>query len=482
MGRRRPFTVRAPLSVLVVAVLVVFGGNEVAAAHPGLAWSSPALIDTAGARNSVGIAALSCPAVSLCVGFDGLGKLVFSRHPAILGSWRTARLSSTRGLYPVGVSCPSVSACVGLATTYLGAGRLVVSTAPARGARTWRVERLAAAVNPNAIACPNPALCVAVEADGNVVSSSDPLRAPGTWHVAHVDSSQSAIGKAQLLGISCPSTALCVAVDDAGNIVSSTNPTGGPSAWKLVHVFSASLGRANVSCPSVRACVAASGGRILTSTDPSGGRSAWRVTSVAVDDLASAISCPSAAMCVANSAGGGGIVTSSSLAGGSGTWAHRQVDGTNTVDVISCPSVTLCVIADEDGDIVIGSSTRRRIDVPVVIVRTEATLRTKRHGSTTTIDFGLAVACPRRGSLCTVDGAASATDFPANRQIGLGRVHFTIQAGARREIVLTLSRAGQRLLRKSQGFLEGDLYFIARADHARAVANDLPFTVEPPLP
>src|SRR5436305_1507967 len=152
------------LSASILGAIVAFSCSGAAMADPGLVWSSPVLIDSEAAHPPGGVQALTCPATSLCVGFDGFGNAVSSRHPGVIGSWRTTRLPpALRALIPVGVSCPSVSLCVGLATTYSGAGRLLISTAPAGGARAWRVDRFPAAIDPTAISCPSAALCVAVE-------------------------------------------------------------------------------------------------------------------------------------------------------------------------------------------------------------------------------------------------------------------------------------------------------------------------------
>lgn len=60
---------------------------------------------------------------------------------------------------------------------------------------------------------------------------------------------------------------LCVAVDNEGNILSSTNPTGAGSAWSFVNVISpygSADGSGNamngISCPTEGLCVAAAGG------------------------------------------------------------------------------------------------------------------------------------------------------------------------------------------------------------------------------
>ncbi|HVB13697.1 MAG TPA: hypothetical protein VNH38_02930 [Candidatus Dormibacteraeota bacterium] len=43
--------------------------------------------------------------------------------------------------------------------------------------------------------------------------------------------------------MSCPSTGPCVAVDNNGDVVTSTNRTGGAVAWKGTNVDGSALGR-----------------------------------------------------------------------------------------------------------------------------------------------------------------------------------------------------------------------------------------------
>jgi hypothetical protein len=65
---------------------------------------------------------------------------------------------------------------------------------------------------------------VAVDAVGNVVTSTNPTVGVGAWAVTHVD------GTHAINAVSCVSAPLCVAADGAGNVVTSTNATGGAVA------------------------------------------------------------------------------------------------------------------------------------------------------------------------------------------------------------------------------------------------------------
>src|SRR3954452_22435733 len=63
----------------------------------------------------------------------------------------------------------------------------------------------------------------------------------------------------QLVALSCPSASLCVAVDASGNALTSTDPTAGASAWRLTPTGSGDR-LVNISCPSPSLCVAIDGG------------------------------------------------------------------------------------------------------------------------------------------------------------------------------------------------------------------------------
>jgi hypothetical protein len=64
---------------------------------------------------------------------------------------------------------------------------------------------------------------VAVGNSGALAVSTDP--AAGVWATSTIDSGH------QLNAVACPSISLCVAADAAGHVVSSTDPAGAPSSW-----------------------------------------------------------------------------------------------------------------------------------------------------------------------------------------------------------------------------------------------------------
>jgi hypothetical protein len=102
---------------------------------------------------------------------------------------------------------------------------------------------------------------------------------------------------------------LCVVIDDQGNVTTSTAPAGGAHSWRApVRIASAHGPRlSGVSCGSPSFCVAVDqGGSIMTSTNPTGGKAAWSKTqSMVTSGLGlESVTCPSASLCIAGDFGG----------------------------------------------------------------------------------------------------------------------------------------------------------------------------------
>ena len=217
--------------------------------------------------------------------------------------------------------------------------------------------------SPDAISCPDPNTCVAVDYDGDVFFSTNPEGGENAWTVSPVDPSTMVYQNPNqtMTGVSCADPSLCVAVDESGNVVTSTNPGGGASAWILSGIDGA-VSLTGVSCPDEHLCVAVGGvipaadpssgnyGVVLTSTDPADGPGTWKVASVNVYSL-TAVSCPSPSLCVALDSNGQ-IVTSTDPTGGPSAWTSFGVDqGSADFSAISCPSAFLCVAVDDLGNV-----------------------------------------------------------------------------------------------------------------------------------
>jgi hypothetical protein len=108
-----------------------------------------------------------------------------------------------------------------------------------------------------------------------------------------------------LHGIACPSSTLCVAVDDDGRVVTSTNPTGGPAEWSAASIGEPFPGSTlGVACTSVSLCMVVGMGGLVYSTNPTAGASAWTKT----DALAGytgffMITCANPTLCLASDGG-----------------------------------------------------------------------------------------------------------------------------------------------------------------------------------
>jgi len=110
-----------------------------------------------------------------------------------------------------------------------------------------------------------------VDGSGNVVTSGNPTGEAAVWTVTKVHGMlavQPGLGDFVTPRLSCPSSGVCVAMDASGNVVTSSNPAGGATAWTLtnagVDAFNYVSG---VSCPSSGLCVAVDrSGNVVTGT------------------------------------------------------------------------------------------------------------------------------------------------------------------------------------------------------------------------
>jgi hypothetical protein len=237
--------------------------------------------------------------------------------------------------------------CVGLATL---ASLAMATAARADSPLTWSAPLKIDGTNVlQAVSCPSPSLCVAVDNNGNAITTGNPGSGAGaTWTVkGAVD------GTNPMLAVSCPSTSLCVAVDNAGNIVTTTDPGAGPAATWTVKNIGASDFFFGVSCPSTSLCVAVdSSGHAVTSTDPADAATAtWQVKTFAGANFFDGVSCPSTSLCIATDNQGNVVTTTDPADGTAASWTVKSVDPPNTLSAVSCPSTSLCVAVDSSGDI-----------------------------------------------------------------------------------------------------------------------------------
>jgi hypothetical protein len=295
---------------------------------------------------------LSCPSAKLCMAAEN-GGVWTSTNPA--GGASTWTFSPGADANPAGfdgVSCASASLCVAVDN----AGNVVTSTNPTGGAAAWSTTNLDRAASFLGVSCvPNSAACVVV-GNGDLASSTNPTAGVGSWTVQYnPDGFTAPFGVRNTMeDVSCLAGPLCVAVDNNGNVVTSTNPAGGPSAWTSTEIDGSNVINA-VSCIAGPLCVAVDAdGNILTSADPTGGVSAWTVTDVDGATAIGGISCVAGPLCVAGDADANAL-TSFEPAGGALAWSSVAL-GAASFDPVSCASVSLCVGLDRGYGTFVSSS------------------------------------------------------------------------------------------------------------------------------
>jgi len=103
-------------------------------------------------------------------------------------------------------------------------------------------------------------MCVAIDSQGDVVSTAEPTGPAGAWDIFVL------LPSSALDAVSCPAASLCVAVGWAGTIATSTHPLGGRRAWMQRRLADPN-DLTDVSCPSPSRCaVVDDDGRIIFGT------------------------------------------------------------------------------------------------------------------------------------------------------------------------------------------------------------------------
>jgi hypothetical protein len=380
----------AALAVGAAAVLPSMAAATPAAATPAatgpFTWSSAVNVERPPYSEPTSVAALSCLASQVCVGFDAEGGVLTSADPAGgAGAWHVTPhvvqsvtgvpalscvkaspvlcagvdegkpITSTSPSGGVGswhsrtvpialqsISCTSKTFCLGA-----GAGGFEFSTNPTGGTSAWHAVKIGKSRAIYRATCVSRSFCAAVDiSSGDVLTTTNPTGSAAAWKVTDLSS------VATMTQISCPTRSRCYAADSIGDVLTSVNPRGGAGAW---HRFPAGFVLQRLTCPSVTECLGESGGQLVTSTSPAAGASGWHLASVAwlqsggtaYDPLA----CASASLCVGGN-GSGDIATSARPGGGASTWqAPVNVTGSNGISAVACPSAALCVAGDSHGNV-----------------------------------------------------------------------------------------------------------------------------------
>lgn len=382
-----------------LCVAVDSAGNVLTSSDPTggkSAWAATNVISSA-----FGLVDVSCPSAALCVAISESGRVVTSTDPTGGASaWSTAVLNAGDLLF--GVSCPSVSLCVVTGGGAGGGGGVIFSAAnPAAGASAWTAVSTASTVE--MISCPSTTFCMGIvrptpgsgQPQDDLISSSDPGDGTSaTWTNENVD------GNNLLNAVSCLSASSCVAVDANGNVLESSDPTGGASAWTNSKVLSGpsdfgSGAFSDVECVGGLLCLAVYGTEIWATFDPTAGSSGWFQANLgvplygascasvsfcaAVDDLGNvltttsaaaggpwavthlegiallSVSCPAASLCVASDVAGD-LLVSTDPAGGAASWSTLNVDGSGAITWVSCPTSSFCAAVDDSGDVLTSTS------------------------------------------------------------------------------------------------------------------------------
>jgi hypothetical protein len=146
--------------------------------------------------------------------------------------------------------------------------------------------------------CPSRTLCVGIGVGGpNLVTSRAPRSGTSGWTAATID-------RHRLLKLlTCTSVHWCLAVDQQDRVLISTNPARGAASWRIAPGGPARVlnNVSALSCPTAGLCVAVAGHYVISSTRPQRGGATWRQALVNQDAPATAIDCPSTTRCVAAS-------------------------------------------------------------------------------------------------------------------------------------------------------------------------------------
>jgi hypothetical protein len=248
--------------------------------------------------------------------------------------------------------------------------------------------------------------CIAGDVRGDVFATSHPAQSASVWLRRYIDP------KTAITGVSCPSAQLCVAVDAAGRVMHSTNPIGGAADWsKPARVNPTTApgggfaGFSAISCPTTTFCIAVDNGasnQIATTTNPTGPASAWTLTTVGNGVLLDSVSCVGSTLCLV---GGSNIYYSATPTGAASTWkATAALSSSNSVvSSLACNTVKLCVgvgYGNAAVGLAVGSSAPTSTTWSQGIVGADPPAQ-----AASLID---SIACPHRNFCIAVDGTSNA--------------------------------------------------------------------------
>jgi hypothetical protein len=244
-------------------------------------WKKTAIPKAPGARFPPGLTGISCPSVSFCVAVDEGGSIYVSTDPTGSASHWPRVFSEPRALDHGfdAVTCVSVTLCV--ATD--NGGDVATSLHPTIRGAHWTLSHVTRGNQGKtealeSVSCPTDSFCVIVSSYGQAYVSRDPGD-PVSWKGAHIDTDTAVYGDndygESLESVTCPTISLCLAADADGNVLSTTDPTQA-TPWKSDGpIGTAAEGTANVLCLSTTLCLFADR-IVLLSQDPTGNASTWQ--------------------------------------------------------------------------------------------------------------------------------------------------------------------------------------------------------------
>jgi hypothetical protein len=334
-----------------------------------------------GPGQAEGLTAVSCPATTSCVAVDAVGRVI-EFAPASPGTPQPVRIDAGSPL--LGVSCPSARQCTTMGpydettfdpfsakapthgtivTDHFFQASGVACATPTRclsiitgHQATFDPERFKrpklhqlasytdAAIS--GIACPTATECVAVDTDGSGISY-DPATATFIRRRFNVEEGEA------LTGAACSTKTQCTAVDNDGQEITFQPLTGRRITTTAIDAsvgLDAPSGDSDdelddVSCPSVRLCVAIDSRGAAVAFDP---RSPHSVKPTLIDtgNVLTSISCPTTHRCVAVDGSGRALAGTTKPS----TWSAVTLSGASALLAVDCPSDRECVAVDATGD------------------------------------------------------------------------------------------------------------------------------------
>ncbi len=244
----------------------------------------------------------TCASRSLCIAANA--EIMASTSPAT-GPWIPVDTNDGGGYF--GLSCPSVDLCLALDRN----GEVVTSRTPAV-AGSWTAVTLPLGGRDFtgdsgvfSASCANSHFCVIGASKGEVLVSTDPTGTAAAWtvDVAVTDPrTESPVSNLvdyydQILGVSCPSVSFCAAVDAGGTVLTATSATQGLWTSEVVAAGAPLQFENYISCASANRCTVDTGGHLFDSLGPGFGVSGWTEVEANAFDFVPV--CPTPQLCLA---------------------------------------------------------------------------------------------------------------------------------------------------------------------------------------